>query len=65
MWDLHNKMKLLQPPQLQSTNNPKHESLHDINKKMKTARQIWKTYTGKLAYKKSEDVMVSKKHQET
>ena len=29
MWDLHFKMKLLQPHHLQSTNNPKPQSLHE------------------------------------
>ena len=29
MWDIHFKMKLLQPHHLQSTNNPKHQSLHE------------------------------------
>ena len=28
MWDLHIRMKLLQSHQLQSTNNPNHQSLH-------------------------------------
>ena len=29
MWDLHIKMKLLQPQHLQSINNPNHQSLHE------------------------------------
>ena len=37
----------------------------NINKKQKTTQQIWRTCTHKLALKKREDVMVSKKHHET
>ena len=35
MWDLHFKMKLLQPHHLQSTNNPKPQSLHEHQQETK------------------------------
>ena len=41
---------------------PEHSRTSTRNK---TTRQIWRTYNHKLAYKRREDVMVSKKHQET
>ena len=61
MWDLYIEMKLLQPHQLQSTNNPNH---HKHPKEIENNPTDMEKLNPQTCLKKEADVIVSKKHQE-
>ena len=65
MWDLHIKMKLLQPHHLQSSNNPINQSLQENQQELENNLTDLENLYRQTCLKKREDVMVSNKHQET